>query len=139
VPSESSQSAQSAQSREPPQHEGSNGSSRPAPAIGEQAPPAPEERVIDSRSVEQEETENKGEGQARFSPEVRRKTIENRIDTAIRNRAVTGVKVSFVDETAYLAGEVISHNQKAAAERAARAIPEVKQVRSSIAVMWNRG
>jgi hypothetical protein len=119
--------------------EESNGSSRPSLATGEQAPTEVEKSAVKSSGAPLTEAHGTGEDPAPPAIEIRRKAIEDRIETAIRNRAVGGVKVSFVDDTAYLAGEVISHNQKAAAERAARAIPEVKQVRSSISVMWNRG
>jgi hypothetical protein len=127
------------QPRETTQPEGSNGPSRPSLAVSEHSPTDLEKDPVKSHDIGLAEAEGNGEDQAHLSTEVRRKAIEDRIDTAIRNRAVGGVKVSFVDDTAYLAGEVISHNQKAAAERAARAVPEVKRVRSSISVMWNRG
>jgi hypothetical protein len=127
------------QPRETTQRKDSNGSSRSSAVVSEHSPAELEREAIESHGIGLTEAEGNVKDQSRLSNEVRRKAIEDRIDTAIRNRAVGGVKVSFVDDTAYLAGEVISHNQKAAAERAARAIPEVKHVRSSISVMWNRG
>jgi hypothetical protein len=139
VPVPPSESPPQSQDGAAPQVEDSNGSNRPSPSVGE--PPLPDREKIAAETGHTGLTapDSVAEDQARFSPEIKRKAIEDRIDTAIRNRAVAGVKVSFVDDTAYLDGEVISHNQKAAAERAARAIPEVKRVRSSISVMWNRG
>jgi len=70
---------------------------------------------------------------------ARRKTIEHEIDKAIHQRAVEGVVVAFVNDTAYLTGAVLSENQKAAAEQAASNVPGVKRVRSSIAVRWENG
>jgi hypothetical protein len=110
---------------------------QPSHAVDERPPADVERDAVQNHGIGVAEADGNGEDQPP-STEVQRKAIEDRIDTAIRNRAVGGVKVSFIDDTAYLAGEVISHNQKAAAERAARAIPEVKRVRSSISVMWNR-
>ncbi|HWO43550.1 MAG TPA: BON domain-containing protein, partial [Candidatus Eisenbacteria bacterium] len=66
-------------------------------------------------------------------------TIERQIDRAIQARAVDGVVVAFVEETAYLSGAVLSEKQKAAAEQAARNVPGVKRVESSIQVKWEPG
>jgi osmotically-inducible protein OsmY len=51
---------------------------------------------------------------------------------AIRNRAITGVEVSVIDQTAYLDGHVETETQKFAAERAARDVPGVEYVRNRI-------
>lgn len=66
--------------------------------------------------------------------ELKRQKIELKIHEAIRRRAITGVTVSFVGGKAHLKGRVDTEGQKSAAEKAARSIPGVKQVRSSIEV-----
>jgi general secretion pathway protein A len=53
---------------------------------------------------------------------------------AIETRAIRGVTVSVVDGIAYLDGTVASREQKAAAERAARGVSEVREIRNRIAV-----
>jgi hypothetical protein len=67
------------------------------------------------------------------------KSIEHQIGRAIHQRAVEGVVVSVVDDTVYLTGAVLSEKQKAAAEQAARSVPGVKRVQSSIVVKWASG
>jgi hypothetical protein len=67
------------------------------------------------------------------------RAIENQIGRAIHQRAVEGVVVSVVNDTAYLTGAVLSEKQKAAAEEAARNVPGVKRVHSSISVKWASG
>jgi hypothetical protein len=67
------------------------------------------------------------------------KAMESQIGKAINQRAVEGVLVSFVNDTAYLTGAVLSEKQKAAAEEAARNVPGVKRVQSSISVKWASG
>jgi hypothetical protein len=138
-PSNRSVPLEEPQPREAKPFEDSNGSRRPAPAGDSYSRAGVETDADQSHGTGFTDAAGNGEDQAQLSTEAWRKAVEYRIDTAIRNRAVGGVTVSFVDETAYLGGEVISHNQKAAAERAARAVPEVKRVRSSISVMWNKG
>lgn len=64
--------------------------------------------------------------------EAKRRKIEVQIRDAIRRRAIRGVRVSFVGETAYLEGQVETENQKSAAEKAARSVPRVKEIRNSI-------
>jgi hypothetical protein len=68
--------------------------------------------------------------------EVERKRVQKQIYDAIANRGVDGVAVAFVNGTVFLAGQVQTASQKAAAEEAARQIPEVKDIRSSISVRW---
>ena len=53
---------------------------------------------------------------------------------AIQNRAILGVTVSVVDGIAYLDGRVATREQKNAAERAARAVADLRGVRNRIAV-----
>jgi len=72
--------------------------------------------------------------QASEDSELKRKKIELQIHGAILLRAITGVTVSFVGETAYLEGQLATENQKSAAEKAARSIPGVEEVRNSIEV-----
>jgi osmotically-inducible protein OsmY len=66
--------------------------------------------------------------------ELKRRKIELQIDEAIRLRAITGVTVYFVGDTAHLKGRVATETQKSAAEKAARGVPGVKDVRSSIEI-----
>jgi hypothetical protein len=68
--------------------------------------------------------------------ELKRQKIELQIHEAIRRRAIAGVTVSFVGDTAHLKGRVDTESQKSAAEKAARTIPGVKKVRSSIEVSF---
>ena len=68
--------------------------------------------------------------------ELKRQKIELQIHEAIRRRAIAGVTVSFVGDTAHLKGRVDTESQKSAAEKAARAIAGVKEVRSSIEVSF---
>jgi hypothetical protein len=77
--------------------------------------------------------------QAPASTASSQKAIESQIGRAINQRAVEGVLVSFVNETAYLTGAVLSEKQKVAAEEAARNVPGVKRVQSSISVKWASG
>jgi general secretion pathway protein A len=63
-----------------------------------------------------------------------RKRVELQIYKAIHNRAISGVEVAFVNGRAYLDGRVDSENQRLAADRAARSVPEVKQVRNRITI-----
>jgi hypothetical protein len=66
--------------------------------------------------------------------ELKRKKIERQIHNAILLRAINGVTVHFAGETAYLDGRVETENQKSAAEKAARSIPGVEELRNSIQV-----
>ncbi|TMA07764.1 MAG: BON domain-containing protein [Deltaproteobacteria bacterium] len=72
--------------------------------------------------------------QASEDSELRRQKIELQIRQAIVLRAITGVTVSFVGDTAYLRGQVESENQRSAAEKAARSVPGIKEIRNSIEV-----
>jgi len=67
--------------------------------------------------------------------------IVKRVSKAISARAISGVEVSYVKPILYLRGEVKTQSQRLAAEHAARNVPGVKQIRSSIRVEWetNRG
>ncbi|MBI3060524.1 MAG: AAA family ATPase [Deltaproteobacteria bacterium] len=72
--------------------------------------------------------------QALNDPEIKKRLTEIQIYKAIRNRAITGVEVSLINGTAYLDGRVETERQKSAAERAARSIPAVREVRNRIVV-----
>ncbi|MGH7844692.1 MAG: BON domain-containing protein, partial [Candidatus Binatia bacterium] len=65
--------------------------------------------------------------------------LETRVYRAISNRAIRGVAVSIVDGTVYLAGQVATERQKAAAAQAARSVPGVKEVRDQITVDFGVG
>ncbi|MGH7772379.1 MAG: AAA family ATPase, partial [Candidatus Binatia bacterium] len=98
---------------------------------------------VDERQVSAEEqaqlrqssiSKDRARTQVSGDLEIRRRKIELKINQAIRNRAIAGVEVSFMKGTAYLEGQVETENQKTAAEQAARSVPEVKEVRSSISL-----
>lgn len=67
-------------------------------------------------------------------PSTQKEKIEVAIRKAIQNRAISGVTVSLIDGTAYLGGKVATESQKSMAERAARSVPEVKDVRNRLEV-----
>ncbi|HUK42206.1 MAG TPA: AAA family ATPase [Candidatus Acidoferrales bacterium] len=69
-------------------------------------------------------------------PAIQKKKIEVAVESAIQNRAIEGVSVSFVDGTVYLDGEVATERQKIAAERAARSVGDVKRVRNRLSVKF---
>ena len=71
--------------------------------------------------------------------ELRRKRVEHAIEQAIQNRAIEGVSVSVIGSTVYLTGQVETERQRAAAEQAARGIPEAGNIRSSISVRETKG
>jgi hypothetical protein len=66
--------------------------------------------------------------------ELNRQKIELQIRHAIRLRAITGVTVNFRGDKAYLKGKVDTESQRSAAEKAARSVPGVKEVRNSIEI-----
>jgi hypothetical protein len=66
--------------------------------------------------------------------ENRRKKLELQVVKAIQNRAIAGVQVSVIGSAAFLDGRVATERQKSAAEKAARSVPEVKEVHSRIVV-----
>ena len=66
--------------------------------------------------------------------ELKRQKIELQIQEAIRLRAISGVTVYFTGDTAHLKGRVDTESQKSVAEKAARSVPGVKEVRSSIEI-----
>ncbi len=70
----------------------------------------------------------------RKDSQVEKRRIEAEIYKAIQNRAIQGVSVSVIDGVAYLDGRVASIRQKLMAERAARTVTEVKQVRNRLTV-----
>ena len=71
--------------------------------------------------------------------ELRRKRVEHEVEQAIQNRAIEGVNVSVIGRTVYLTGQVETERQRAAAEQAARGIPEVGNIRSSISIRETKG
>jgi hypothetical protein len=75
-----------------------------------------------------------GQANARKDLNLKRQKLELQIEKAIRRRAIAGVSVDFVGDTAHLKGRVATENQKAAAEKAARGVPGVKKLRSSIEI-----
>lgn len=68
--------------------------------------------------------------------ELRRQQLEREIHEAIGLRAIDGVTVNVLGDTAHLTGRVDTESQKSAAELAARSVPGVKQVRSSIEIQF---
>ena len=74
------------------------------------------------------------QSQPREDADRKQRRLELEIDKAIRLRAIAGVTVDFVGDTARLKGRVATENQKAAAEQAARGVPGVKNVRNFIAI-----
>lgn len=63
-----------------------------------------------------------------------RRDLAKQISKAIENRAILNVHVSVVDGIAYLDGRVATAQQRNAAERAARGVPQVREIRNRIAV-----
>lgn len=79
-------------------------------------------------------TKPRARTQASEDSGLKRQNIELQIHHAIHLRAITGVTVYFIGNTAYLDGRVETGNQKSAAEKAARTVPGVKAVHNSIEV-----
>jgi general secretion pathway protein A len=71
---------------------------------------------------------------SRKEPEQQRKNLANQVSKAIENRAILGVAVSVSDGVAYLDGQVATREQRTAAERAARGVPQVRAIQNRIAV-----
>jgi len=63
-----------------------------------------------------------------------RRELAAQVSKAIANRAIPGIGVFVIDGTAYLNGRVATERQRAAAERAAHAIPDVRAVRNRITI-----
>jgi hypothetical protein len=63
---------------------------------------------------------------------LKRRRLELEVDRAIRRRAIAGVTVHFAAGRAHLKGRVATEAQRAAAEKAARDVSGVEDVRSSI-------
>ena len=70
----------------------------------------------------------------RRDSDLEKRRIEAEVVKAIQNRAISGVSVSVVNGVAYLDGRVASVRQKLMAERAARSVADVKDVRNRLAV-----
>jgi osmotically-inducible protein OsmY len=65
-------------------------------------------------------------------PRIQRRLVELQIEKALRNRAIDGVAVSFIDGTAYLEGQVASEKQRSLAEKAALSVSEVRNVHNRL-------
>jgi hypothetical protein len=63
--------------------------------------------------------------------------LSSQISKAISDRAIEGVKISVINKTVNLAGRVATESQRAAAVRAARSVPGVKEIRDQIIVDWD--
>jgi general secretion pathway protein A len=63
--------------------------------------------------------------------------LSSQISKAISDRAIQGVEVSVINKTVNLAGRVATERQRAAAMRAARSVPGVKDIRDQIIVEWD--
>lgn len=70
----------------------------------------------------------------REDPDQQRRELAAQISQAIANRAIPGIGVSVIDGTAYLNGRVATERQRAAAERAARGIPDLRGVQNRIII-----
>jgi osmotically-inducible protein OsmY len=62
--------------------------------------------------------------------------VADNIAKAIASRAVSGIQVEYDRGTAYLSGRVKTQSQRLAAETAAKKVPGVNTVASSIRVEW---
>jgi hypothetical protein len=87
-----------------------------------------------SREIDHHSTLAAAETRASKDSDLKVRKIKRQIEEAIRRRAISGVTVYFVRDTAHLKGRVATDSQKAAAEKAARRVQGVKNVRSSIEV-----
>jgi hypothetical protein len=70
------------------------------------------------------------------SAEAGTKQMERRVSKAIADRAISGVYVTVEHRTAYLQGKVQTQTQRLIAERAARSIPGLGEVKNLIGVEW---
>lgn len=86
-----------------------------------------------NRSVESAK-ETRDRTQDAEDAKLNRQKIELQIRHAIRLRAITSVTVNFRGDKAYLKGKVDTESQRSAAEKAARSVPGVKEVRNSIEI-----
>ncbi len=110
----------------------------------EEAPPIPEPEKSDElqeptlpEDNQLVESEKKLLVESATSNELQseQQKMERLLRDAILLRAIQGVTVKFVDDTAYLEGQVATENQKSAAEKAARSVAGIKEVRNSIEVL----
>ncbi|HME63008.1 MAG TPA: BON domain-containing protein, partial [Candidatus Binatia bacterium] len=86
-----------------------------------------------SRNLAMLENHERQDSPHRHSDQERR-DLAKQISKAIENRAILNVHVSVVDGIAYLDGRVATAQQRNAAERAARGVPQVREIRNRIAV-----
>jgi hypothetical protein len=70
----------------------------------------------------------------REDPDQQRRELAAQVSKAIANRAIPGIGVFVIDGTAYLNGRVATERQRAAAERAAHTIPDVRAVQNRIII-----
>jgi hypothetical protein len=70
----------------------------------------------------------------REDSDQQRRELAAQVSKAIANRAIPGIRVSVIDGTALLNGRVATERQRAAAERAALTIPEVRGVQNRIII-----
>jgi general secretion pathway protein A len=87
-----------------------------------------------ARAPDKFETAAKEPSEEASRPTSTGEKLETKVYRAISNRAIRGVAVSVVDGTVYLAGQVATERQKAAAAQAARNVPGVKEVHDQITV-----
>jgi hypothetical protein len=71
--------------------------------------------------------------QAKFTP--RKEEIQAKVDQAIADRAIIGVRVSVIDGVVYLDGRVATENQHRLAERAARSVRGVERLRNRLTIV----
>jgi hypothetical protein len=102
----------------------------PASEVASSAPISTDQPADEIRKVR----ERQAQIQIADDPEIRRRKIQTEIYKAIRNRAIAGVDVSLIGDTAYLHGQVATERQKLAAEQAAHSVPAVRNVRNQIVV-----
>lgn len=91
-----------------------------------------ERRHSDLKRHPEQASDRADPSKAATDSDLKQRRLELEIDKAIRRRAIAGVTVQFKNGRAYLKGRVASERQKAAAEKAARNVPGVVDVRSSI-------
>jgi hypothetical protein len=111
-------------------------------SVPEKTEPAEVEKRLETRNENLNNTNNAMRATRKVppriesisDPDLEKKRIEAEVNKAIQNRAITGVRVSMINGTAYLDGRVASVRQKVMAERAARTVTEVKTVRNRLDV-----
>jgi general secretion pathway protein A len=77
---------------------------------------------------------NRGHWESSHKEPEQQRDLVKQISKAIEIRAIRGVYVSVTDGIAYLDGKVATSEQRNAAERAARGVPAVREIRNRIAI-----